>query len=204
MPTPDVPDGLNNRLMQLMSFGTWVSSGFIAAGMVLPVSSAGARSEAEQLVSIGIVLLIVLPAVRVATMGTWFLFHGDPDFALIAVLVLAVIIASTLLGAGATHSTSRCGRSGEPVPATTCHWSLDIHPGARVLGNAAALLALGGTSEPRGQKQDKWFRVILEKYGDLPDDAVGAWLQCLSLLRAHQASMGTDMERFWRSSATAR
>jgi hypothetical protein len=34
-------------------------------------------------------------------MGTWFLFHGDPDFALIAVLVLAVIIASTLLGAGA-------------------------------------------------------------------------------------------------------
>jgi hypothetical protein len=101
MPTPDVPDGLNNRLMQLMSFGTWVSSGFIAAGMVLPVSSAGARSEAEQLVSIGIVLLIVLPAVRVATMGTWFLFHGDPDLALIAVLVLAVIIASTLLGAGA-------------------------------------------------------------------------------------------------------
>jgi uncharacterized membrane protein len=101
-PTPDAPDRLNNCLMQLMSFGTWVSSGFIAAGMVLPVLSAGARSEAKHLVSIGIFLLIVLPAVRVAMMGTWFLFHGDPDFALIAALVLAVIIASTLLGAGAT------------------------------------------------------------------------------------------------------
>ena len=33
----------------------------------------------------------------------------------------------------------------------------------RVLGNAAALLALGGDTEPRGQKQDKRFWVNLEK-----------------------------------------
>jgi uncharacterized membrane protein len=100
--TPDVPDRLNNRLAQLLSFGTWASCGLIAAGMVLPVLSATARSDAEHLVSAGIVLLILLPTVRVATMGTWFLFHGDPDFALIAVLVFVIIIASTLLGAGAT------------------------------------------------------------------------------------------------------
>jgi hypothetical protein len=101
-PAPDVPDRLNHRLAQLMAFGTWVSSGFIAAGMVLPVLGAGARSYAEHLVSTGIVLLIVLPPVRVATMGTWFLFHRDPDFALIAASVIVIIIASTLLGAGAT------------------------------------------------------------------------------------------------------
>jgi uncharacterized membrane protein len=100
--TPDVPDRLNNRLAQLLSFGTWASCGFIAAGMVLPVLSATARSGAEHLVSTGIVLLIMLPTARVATMGTWFLFHRDPDFALIAVLVFVIIIASTLLGAGAT------------------------------------------------------------------------------------------------------
>jgi uncharacterized membrane protein len=100
--TPDVPDRLNNRLAQLLSFGTWASCGFIAAGMVLPVLSTTARSGAERLVSTGIVLLIILPTVRVATMGTWFLFHRDPDFALIAVLVFVIIIASTLLGAGAT------------------------------------------------------------------------------------------------------
>lgn len=102
MSTPDVPDRLNNRLAQLLSFGTWASCGFIAAGMGLPVLSTTARSDAEHLVSTGIVLLIVLPTVRVATMGTWFLFHRDPDFALIAVLVFVIIIASTLLGVGAS------------------------------------------------------------------------------------------------------
>jgi hypothetical protein len=35
-------------------------------------------------------------------MATWFLLHRHRDFALIAVLVLVIIIASTLLGAGAT------------------------------------------------------------------------------------------------------
>jgi hypothetical protein len=99
---PDAPDRLNNRLARLLSFGTWASCGFIAAGMVLPVFSASARAHAEHLVSTGIVLLIVLPTVRVATMGAWFVYHRDPDFALIAVLVLVIIIASTLLGAGAT------------------------------------------------------------------------------------------------------
>ena len=101
-PTPDIPDRLNNRLGQLLGLGTWVSCGFIAAGMVLPVLRASARSDAEHLVSTGIVLLIVLPTVRVATMATWFLLHRHRDFALIAVLVLVIIIASTLLGAGAT------------------------------------------------------------------------------------------------------
>jgi hypothetical protein len=38
---------------------------------------------------------------RVATMGMWFLVHRDFSFALIAVLVLAIIIASALLGTGA-------------------------------------------------------------------------------------------------------
>jgi Protein of unknown function (DUF1634) len=98
---PDAPDRLNNRLAWLLGFGTWASCGLIAAGMVLPLLSASARSHAEHLVSTGLVLLIVLPTARVATMGMWFLFHRDPDFALIAALVLFIIIASTLLGAGA-------------------------------------------------------------------------------------------------------
>jgi hypothetical protein len=99
---PDVPDGLNSRLGQLLGFGTWASCAFIAAGMVLPELSTSARSDAERLVSTWILLLIALPTVRVATMGAWFLFHRDPDFAFVAVLVLVIIIASTLFGAGAT------------------------------------------------------------------------------------------------------
>lgn len=100
-PPPAVPDRLSNHLAQLLGFGTWASCGLIAAGMVLQLFSASARSHAEHLVSAGIVLLIVLPTVRVAAMGTWFLFHRDPEFALIAVVVLVIITASTLLGASA-------------------------------------------------------------------------------------------------------
>jgi uncharacterized membrane protein len=99
---PGAPDRLNNCLALLLRSGTWASCGFIAAGMVLQVLSASARSHAEHLVLTGIVLLIVLPTVRVAMMGMWFLFHRDLDFALIAALVLVIIIASTLIGAGAS------------------------------------------------------------------------------------------------------
>jgi uncharacterized membrane protein len=98
---PDPPDRLNNRIAWLLSLGTWVSCSFVAAGMVMSILSASTRSHAERLVSTGIVLLIALPTLRVATMGMWFLLHRDHDFALIAALVLVIIIASTLIGAGA-------------------------------------------------------------------------------------------------------
>jgi uncharacterized protein DUF1634 len=98
--TQDAPDRLNNCLARLLGLGTWTSCGLIAAGMILPILCASARLHAQHLVSSGIVLLIVLPTVRVATMGAWFLFHRALDFALIAALVLVIIIASTLLGVG--------------------------------------------------------------------------------------------------------
>jgi hypothetical protein len=98
--TSGTPDRLNSRLAWLLGLGSWASCGLIATGMVLPAFGVNARSGAD-LVSTGIVLLIALPTMRVATMGVWFLFHRDLDFALIAALVLVIIIASTLLGAGA-------------------------------------------------------------------------------------------------------
>ena len=70
-------------------------------GMALPVLGASPRFVSADFVSTGIVLLIALPTVRVATMALWFLFNDDRDFALIALAVLAIILASTLLGAGA-------------------------------------------------------------------------------------------------------
>jgi len=98
--TSGTPDRLNSRLAWLLGLGSWASCGLMATGMVLPAFGVSARSGAD-LVSTGIVLLIALPTMRVATMGVWFLFHRDLDFALIAALVLVIIIASTLLGAGA-------------------------------------------------------------------------------------------------------
>jgi hypothetical protein len=95
------PDRLNNCLAWLLGLGSWASWGLIATGMVLPALGVSARSSTDHFVSIGIVLLIALPTTRVATMGVWFLFHRDLDFAFVAALVLAIIIASTLFGAGA-------------------------------------------------------------------------------------------------------
>jgi uncharacterized membrane protein len=70
----------------------------MAIGMMLQVSGVSARPGVDHLISTGIVLLIALPTMRVATMGMWFLVHRDLSFALIAALVLAIIIASALLG----------------------------------------------------------------------------------------------------------
>jgi uncharacterized membrane protein len=95
------PDRLNTCLAWLLSVGSWLSCVLIATGMVSPMLSGSARSSADHLVSIGIVLLIALPVTRVAAMCLWFVLHRDLDFALVAALVLAIIIASTLLGAGA-------------------------------------------------------------------------------------------------------
>ena len=94
-------DGLNSRLARLLGIGNWTSCVLIAAGLVMRMSGVSARPVANHLVSAGIVLLIALPTLRVAVMAAWFLFRREVDFALIAALVLVIIVASTLLGAGA-------------------------------------------------------------------------------------------------------
>jgi uncharacterized membrane protein len=92
---------LNDRLARLLGLGSWASCIIIACGMALPILGMGPPCVAAQIVSSGIVLLIALPTMRVATMSVWFLFHRDLDFALIAAGVLLIIIAATLSGVGA-------------------------------------------------------------------------------------------------------
>ena len=99
--TSDAPDRLNTRLARLLVLGTWTSCGLIMIGMAAPALGASPRFVSADFVSVEIVLLIALPALRVATMAVWFLFNDDRDFALIALAVLAIIVASTLLGAAA-------------------------------------------------------------------------------------------------------
>jgi hypothetical protein len=100
-PMPDISDRLNSRLAWLLGHGSWLSSGLIAIGMAQRMFDPGAPSTADRLVSAGILVLIALPVMRVATMSLCFLLRRERDFALIATLVLAIIIASTLLGIGA-------------------------------------------------------------------------------------------------------
>ncbi len=102
MTAPSGPPGrLNSHLAWLLGVGSWVSSGVITVGLALPILGIDARLGAAHIVSIGIALLIALPTLRVAMMGLWFLLHRDFDFALIASIVLAIIVISTLLGIAA-------------------------------------------------------------------------------------------------------
>jgi hypothetical protein len=92
-------DRLNVGLARLLAIGTWTSCGLIAIGMAS--APLGRPWGGVHLIVSGIVLLIALPTVRVTMMALWFLWNGERDFALIAALVLAIILASTLMGAGA-------------------------------------------------------------------------------------------------------
>lgn len=94
-------DRLNGSLARLLEVGTRSSCGLIAIGIALPAFGAPLRSPGARLVTAGIVVLIALPALRVAVMGVWFLLRRERDFALIAAAVLAIIVVSTLLGLGA-------------------------------------------------------------------------------------------------------
>ena len=91
-------DRLNVGLARLLGLGTVASCALILIGMVEPALGLRPRFGGLDPVSAGIVLLIALPAARVATMGVWFLRDGGRGFALISACVLAIIVASTLLG----------------------------------------------------------------------------------------------------------
>ena len=96
--TSSSPDRLNTRLARLLAVGTLTSCAIIMIGMLSPALGLSPRLGAPYLVSTGIIFLIALPTTRVATMAVWFLRNGDREFALIAACVLAIIVASTLLG----------------------------------------------------------------------------------------------------------
>jgi hypothetical protein len=116
---PGVADRLNSRLAWLLGVGTWASCGLITIGMVFSASGASPRLGAAHFISAGIVLLIALPALRVAMMGVWFLLSRDLDFALVAAFVLAIIIVSTLLGVlpERMFAVGKSCRIGRGVPA---------------------------------------------------------------------------------------
>lgn len=92
---------LERHLARLLSYGTWLASGIIAAGLALPLSRwHGALLEpiGARIVTLGIALFIFLPVLRVLAMLVVFVQERDRRFVAIAMLVLAIIAASALLG----------------------------------------------------------------------------------------------------------
>ena len=96
--TSSLPDRLNTRLARLLALGTLTSCALIMIGMLSSALGLSRDWAARIWSRPELIFLIALPTTRVATMAVWFLRNGDRQFALVAACVLAIIVASTLLG----------------------------------------------------------------------------------------------------------
>src|SRR4051812_31184391 len=91
-------------LAGLLRYGALVASGWIALGLALSAfnglnpSLHGFVTSSDRCLSIGIVLLIALPVLRVALMTVVFLLEKDYRFAAISGTVLVIITLGFLLG----------------------------------------------------------------------------------------------------------
>lgn len=90
-----LPDSLENLLGRLLHYGTLAASGLIGVGLALGIAW-GALGMGTA--TAGIALLILLPALRVATMLIFFLRAGDYRYGAIAALVLLIISISFYVG----------------------------------------------------------------------------------------------------------
>jgi uncharacterized membrane protein len=86
---------LETLLGKLLHYGTMAASGVIAIGLVL----AFAPGPLGMLIATaGIVLFILLPVLRVATMLIFFLRAGDYRYGALAALVLLIVSFSFFIG----------------------------------------------------------------------------------------------------------
>lgn len=87
----------------LLWYGTWIASAIIAMGMALEGLGYGAGAalpglDGYGLVKAGVAMFILLPIARVMVMLIIFLRERDHVYALIAMLVLAIIAAGMVVG----------------------------------------------------------------------------------------------------------
>jgi hypothetical protein len=99
---------LEELLAALLRDGSWLASAAIGLGFALALidSRFGTRNLAilpnMRIATMGIVLFILLPSLRVLLMLIVFIREGDFRLAITAGLVLAIILLGVVLGAGTT------------------------------------------------------------------------------------------------------
>jgi hypothetical protein len=102
---------LEELLEALLRHGSWLASAAIGLGFALALidSRFGTRNLAilpnMRIATMGIVLFILLPVLRVLMMLLVFIREGDFRLAITAGLVLAIILLGTVLGFRATSWT---------------------------------------------------------------------------------------------------
>ena len=95
---------LEQSLAALLRYGSWSASAAIGLGYALALigSHSPARNLAAlpnvRIVSVGIVLFILLPILRVLLMFLFFVRERDFRFAFISGMVLAIILLGIFLG----------------------------------------------------------------------------------------------------------
>jgi uncharacterized membrane protein len=92
------PRPLDLRLAMVLSYGTWVATTLIVVGLALSMFGASLGVWVNKLSELGVIIIIVLPALRVTVMATAFSIQRDWVFAAIAGAVLGIIALSMFVG----------------------------------------------------------------------------------------------------------
>jgi uncharacterized membrane protein len=88
---------LEELLARVLRYGTWLASAAIGLGFALALMDSNPHMR---IATVGIVLFILLPVLRVLLMLLFFIRDRDFRFAALAALVLAIILTGILLGGG--------------------------------------------------------------------------------------------------------
>jgi uncharacterized membrane protein len=96
--TTQAEDRVESVLATALALGTWLTSAVISAGVLLSFFPAGAP-YGPKVITAGIGLFILLPITRVILMFALFVGIRQYKFAGVAAFVLAIIVASLVIGA---------------------------------------------------------------------------------------------------------
>ena len=105
---------LEGLLATLFRYGSWLASAAIGLGFTLALIGSNSRTENlailpnMRIATMGIVLFILLPVLRVLLMLLVFIRERDLRFACIAGLVLAIILLAIVLGLPARSHRKQC------------------------------------------------------------------------------------------------
>jgi hypothetical protein len=105
------PSRLEDLLAAFLRYGTWLASAAIGLGfsLVLFETRFGRNPGVQpdlRIATLGVLLFILLPAVRVLLMFLFFLREADYRLAFIAALVLSVILLGLFIGVRMTSARS--------------------------------------------------------------------------------------------------
>jgi uncharacterized membrane protein len=95
------PGPLDLRLAMVLSYGTRVATALIVIGLALSMFGPSLGVWATKLSELGVIIVIVLPALRVTVMATEFIIQRDWVFAAVAGAVLGIIALSMFVGVSA-------------------------------------------------------------------------------------------------------